>query len=106
MVPRVGPGGRRSDQRRDRGNRHARRQRTDPGPAARRSHQGIGETQHERTSPIRTSIRILFIFDPARNAVLLVAGDKAGSWKGWYDKNIPVAEHRYNTWLAEQHGGE
>ena len=28
----------------------------------------------------KTEIRILFIFDPQRRAVLLVAGDKAGSW--------------------------
>ncbi|WP_443067250.1 type II toxin-antitoxin system RelE/ParE family toxin [Streptomyces sp. NBC_01423] len=28
-------------------------------------------------------IRILFVFDPMRRAVLLVAGDKAGDWQGW-----------------------
>jgi len=43
----------------------------------------------------RTEIRILFDFDPARRAVLLVAGDKAGNWKRWYDINIPIAEERY-----------
>lgn len=67
-----------------------------------------GSARHnmKELRPSRTSIRILFIFDPARSAVLLVAGDKAGNWKGWYEENIPVAEQRYNTWLAEQHGGE
>jgi len=25
--------------------------------------------------------RILFVFDPTRSAILLVAGDKAGAWK-------------------------
>lgn len=34
--------------------------------------------------PVGTSIRILFLFDPARRAVLLLAGDKAGNWKRWY----------------------
>lgn len=31
----------------------------------------------------------MFIFDPERRAVLLLAGDKAGNWKRWYGKNIP-----------------
>ncbi|MEB3071784.1 type II toxin-antitoxin system RelE/ParE family toxin [[Mycobacterium] vasticus] len=55
--------------------------------------------------PSGTSIRILFIFDPARRAVLLLAGDKAGRWKKWYDDNIPVAEVRYQRWVRES-GGE
>lgn len=49
--------------------------------------------------PSSTNIRILFIFDPKRNAVLLVAGDKTGNWKGWYDTNIPIADSRYQRWL-------
>lgn len=43
--------------------------------------------------------RVLFVFDPDRRAVLLVGGDKAGDWRGWYAKNIPVAERRYDEWL-------
>ncbi|MGW0819850.1 type II toxin-antitoxin system RelE/ParE family toxin [Streptomyces sp. NPDC002845] len=46
-----------------------------------------------------TEIRILFAFDPERNAVLLVAGDKAGQWAEWYRRAIPVAEERYTEWL-------
>ncbi|MFM9498360.1 type II toxin-antitoxin system RelE/ParE family toxin [Streptomyces galilaeus] len=46
-------------------------------------------------------IRILFAFDSIRRAVLLVAGDKAGDWQGWYDVNIPLAEKRYQSHLAE-----
>ncbi|WP_203685146.1 type II toxin-antitoxin system RelE/ParE family toxin, partial [Actinoplanes siamensis] len=48
-----------------------------------------------------TEMRILFIFDPARNAVLLVAGDKAGQWTAWYRQAIPLAEARYATYLKE-----
>lgn len=47
-----------------------------------------------------TEIRILFIF--ARNAVLLVAGDKAGQWTAWYRQSIPLAEARYTTYLKEK----
>jgi hypothetical protein len=56
--------------------------------------------------PAGTSIRILFVFDPRRQAILLLGGDKAGNWKGWYDKNIPIAEQRYENWLATEQGGE
>lgn len=40
----------------------------------------------------RSELRILFAFDPERSAIMLIAGDKAGSWKTWYKKNIPVAD--------------
>jgi hypothetical protein len=53
-----------------------------------------------------SEIRILFIFDPSRRAVLLVAGDKAGQWKDWYKANIPLAEDRYDDWLAGMHDKE
>ena len=39
-----------------------------------------------------SEVRVLFVFDPDRRAVLLMGGDKAGDWRGWYAKNIPVAE--------------
>src|SRR5216683_8357101 len=44
-------------------------------------------------------VRILFIFDPARNAVLLVAGDKSGRWDQWYRDAIPAAEAAYEAYL-------
>ena len=40
------------------------------------------------------ALRILFYFDPRRQALLLVGGDKAGNWHGWYEQNIPLAEAR------------
>ncbi|NEE02646.1 type II toxin-antitoxin system RelE/ParE family toxin [Phytoactinopolyspora halotolerans] len=46
-----------------------------------------------------SNIRILFVFDPQKQAVLLIAGDQAGQWKQWYRENIPVAEQRYQKWL-------
>lgn len=50
--------------------------------------------------PAGTAIRILFVFDPRRQAILLLGGDNAGNWKRWYDQNIPIAEERYEHWLA------
>lgn len=54
----------------------------------------------------RSEIRILFAFDPRRQAILLTAGDKAGRWKEWYVQHIPVAEERYQRWLAGDYDEE
>lgn len=40
--------------------------------------------------------RILFVFDPKRQAILLVGGNKTGN-KRWYKENIPVAEVKYTA---------
>ena len=45
------------------------------------------------------NFRILFAFGPARNAVLLLAGDKQGEWNNWYRKAIPIADQRFEDWL-------
>ncbi|MGW1915613.1 type II toxin-antitoxin system RelE/ParE family toxin [Streptomyces sp. NPDC002076] len=52
----------------------------------------------------RTEVRILFVFDPRRQAILLVAGDKAGRWRDWYHESIPLAEARYEEYLAATDG--
>jgi predicted XRE-type DNA-binding protein len=44
-----------------------------------------------------SEVRILFAFDPIRRAVLLVAGDKSGNWRGWYNTAIPLADDRYDA---------
>lgn len=46
-----------------------------------------------------SEVRILFAFDPERNALLLVAGDKRGAWNAWYDRMIPVADARFDRHL-------
>lgn len=48
----------------------------------------------------RTEVRILFVFDSRREAILLVAGDKSGRWRDWYHESIPLAEARYDEYLA------
>jgi hypothetical protein len=42
-----------------------------------------------------SEVRLLFVFDPARQAVILVGGDKSGNWRGWYRTAIPLAEAAY-----------
>jgi hypothetical protein len=49
-----------------------------------------------------SEVRIIFLFDPERNVVLLVAGDKAGNWTSWYRRAIPLAAERYAIYLKER----
>ena len=44
----------------------------------------------------RSEIRLLFAFDKERAAILLVGGDKSDDWRGWYIKNIPIADDRFD----------
>ncbi|WP_231336026.1 type II toxin-antitoxin system RelE/ParE family toxin [Actinomadura graeca] len=48
-----------------------------------------------------SEVRILFAFDPVRDAILLVGGDKSSDWNGWYKEAIPIAEKRYAAHLEE-----
>lgn len=44
--------------------------------------------------------RILFAFDPKRQAILLIGGCKEGDDR-WYQKIIPLAKERYQQHLKE-----
>ena len=50
----------------------------------------------------RSEIRVIFAFDPARSALLLLGGDKAGNWERWYRDNIQAAEQLYFDYTAEE----
>jgi hypothetical protein len=47
------------------------------------------------------TIRILFAFDPRRVAILLIGGDKRGSWNRRYDEVVPIADDLYDNHLNE-----
>jgi len=48
-----------------------------------------------------TEVRLIFAFDPAREAIFLVAGDKSGRWKAWYETAIPLADERFDQHLKD-----
>jgi hypothetical protein len=56
-------------------------------------------------TPGTGEVRLLFVFDPAREAIILVAGDKAGKWNRWYGEAIPLAEERYAAYRREREEG-
>ncbi|ROO90513.1 hypothetical protein EDD29_8243 [Actinocorallia herbida] len=54
----------------------------------------------------RSEVRIIFVFDPWRSAILLVGGDKSGDWTGWYRRAIPRAEELYVEYVKEREAEE
>ena len=44
--------------------------------------------------------RVLYAFDPQRNAVLLIGGDKTGD-EQWYGTYVPLADRLYERHLIE-----
>ena len=50
----------------------------------------------------RSEVRILFVFDPWRSAIMLVGGDKSGTWSAWYQTAIPQAERLYAEYLQDR----
>ena len=50
----------------------------------------------------RSEIRILFVFDPTRRAIMLVAGDKTGLWNKWYRTSIRKADQLYSEHLKNR----
>lgn len=47
-------------------------------------------------------LRILYVFEPVRRAVLLLGGSKRSPGKRWYKKAIPLAERLYDTYLRDE----
>ncbi|WP_293913623.1 type II toxin-antitoxin system RelE/ParE family toxin [Deinococcus sp.] len=74
---------------------------------------GIHGSRHAHMRELRIQhqgrpYRILYAFDPRRNAILLIGGDKTGQDR-WYEMFVPLADHLYDIHLdtlreEDQHG--
>ena len=63
----------------------------------------IRGSRHPDMKELRAgSMRALFAFDPLRQAIVLVGGDKRDDWTGWYERNIPLADDLLDAHLASQ----
>jgi hypothetical protein len=77
------------------------------GPALRRPY--VGEIRGSAFDPKMKELicdkgghlRILFIFDPRRVAVLLWGGEKTGLWDRWYPAAIQKADDLYGQHLKD-----
>lgn len=63
-----------------------------------------GTRRHHNMKELRppaTALRVLFAFDPRRNAVLLLGWDKTGTWSASYPKKVQAAERLLDEWLDD-----
>lgn len=59
----------------------------------------LKKSRHKNMKELRlvgSNARIIFAFDPKREAILLIAGDKTNQWTEWYRENIPIADRIYD----------
>src|ERR1700733_11244160 len=65
----------------------------------------IHSSRHHNMKELRAAkggaLRVLFIFDPRRQVILLLGGDKSGEWGAWYRWAVPLADDLYDTYLSE-----
>jgi len=65
----------------------------------------IKGSRHHNMKELRASeggaLRVLFAFDPRRQAILLLGGDKSGQWAEWYEWAIPAADVLHDEYLDE-----
>ena len=60
----------------------------------------IRGSRHPNMKELRAgSMRALFAFDPLRQAIVLVGGDKRDDWTGWHERNIPLADDMLDAHL-------
>jgi hypothetical protein len=75
---------------------------------------GVKGSRHGHMRELRVQaqgrpLRVLYAFDPKRNAILLVGGDKTGDNR-WYEVHVPMADRLYDQhleelrWEAEENG--
>lgn len=71
------------------------------GPQLRYPHSsGISTSRHPHMRELRVQhqgrpYRLLYAFDPRRNAILLIGGDKTGNDR-WYEVFVPMADYLYD----------
>lgn len=74
------------------------------GPSLRRPTVGnVVSSRHKNMKELISfggNLRVLFAFDPLREAIILLGGDKTDDWDGWYADNVPVADDLYDDYLA------
>lgn len=64
---------------------------------------GLSGSRHSHMRELRTQhdgrpFRTIYAFDPRRNALLLIGGDKTGQGR-WYEIHIPLADRLYDAHL-------
>ncbi|MBI2944300.1 MAG: type II toxin-antitoxin system RelE/ParE family toxin [Candidatus Wallbacteria bacterium] len=58
-----------------------------------------------RATAGHSELRVIYAFDPRRDAALIIGGNKSGNAR-FYDQIVPVAEKIWEEYLAEQKAGK
>jgi len=62
-------------------------------------------SRHQNMKELRAAkggaLRVLFMFDPRRQVILLLGGDKSSQWNEWYEWAVPMADDLYDEYLVE-----
>jgi hypothetical protein len=66
----------------------------------------INKSKHKNMKELRVQnkkrlFRLFFAFDPDRNALLIIGGDKRGD-KRFYQRMIPIADEIYDRYLKKK----
>jgi hypothetical protein len=81
------------------------------GPLLRRPHSDVvGRSEYPNMKELRVQhagrpYRVLYAFDPKREALLLIGGDKTGNDR-WYDEFVPQADKLFREHLEQMKGGK
>ena len=70
-------------------------------PAVERIHTSSHHNMKELRASASGVLRVLFMFDPRRQVILLLGGDKSGAWAEWYEWAVPAADDLYEVYMAE-----
>ncbi len=60
----------------------------------------LSEERQLRTQRHGRPFRTLYAFDPRRNAILLIGGDKSGNDR-WYEVHVPLPDRLYEDHLRQ-----
>lgn len=65
----------------------------------------IQTSRHHNMKELRAAkggaLRVLFMFDPRGQVILLLGGDKSGEWSARYEWAVPAADDLYDDYLDE-----
>lgn len=70
-------------------------------PAVERIHSSRHHNMKELRASAGGALRVLFMFDPRRQVILLLGGDKGSAWDEWYQRAVPMADELYDVYLGE-----
>ena len=61
----------------------------------------VARAQGKQVIPTKSPEEFVRSLERPRKAILLVGGDKSDDWTAWYERNIPIADDRFDEHQAK-----